>query len=60
LIPTRYPGSENSTDGQIQLAKKTDWLEIRPEVFAGLGQRSFSSNHSDYALMDIREIKFNE
>lgn len=60
LIPTRYPGSENSRDGQIQLAKKTEWIEIRPTVFAGLGQRSFSSNTSDYALMDIREIKFNE
>jgi type VI secretion system protein ImpE len=60
LIPTRYPGSEKSDDGQIQLAKKTAWLETTPDVFIGLGQRSFSSNNTDYALMDIREIKFNE
>jgi type VI secretion system protein ImpE len=60
LIPTRYPGSEKSDDGQIQLAKKTDWIEATQDVFIGLGQRSFSSNNTDYALMDIREITFNE
>jgi type VI secretion system protein ImpE len=59
LIPTRYPGSEASNDGQIQLAKKTDWLEPTPNVFTGIGQRSFSSNVADYALMDVREITFN-
>jgi type VI secretion system protein ImpE len=60
LIPTRYPTSESSEDPQIQLAQKTDWYEIRADVFAGLGQRSFSSDHADYALMDVREIKFDE
>jgi type VI secretion system protein ImpE len=60
LIPTRYPTSESSEDPQIQLAQKTDWYEIRAGVFAGLGQRSFSSDNADYALMDVREIKFDE
>jgi type VI secretion system protein ImpE len=60
LIPTRYPGSEASDDSQIQLARKTSWIELRPEVFAGLGQRSFSSSNADYALMDVREINFDQ
>jgi type VI secretion system protein ImpE len=60
LIPTRYPGSEASDDGLIQLAKKTEWLELRPEVFVGMGQRSLSSDKGEYALMDVREIVFNE
>jgi type VI secretion system protein ImpE len=60
LIPTRYPGSEASDDGLLQLAKKTEWVELRPEVFSGIGQRSLSSDKGEYALMDIREIVFDE
>ena len=59
LIPTRYEGSHLAEDGNIQLARKTEWREIRPEVWAGLGQRMFSSDAGDRALMDIREIAFN-
>jgi type VI secretion system protein ImpE len=58
LVPTRYEGSEKSTDGQLQLARKTEWRELRPEVWAGLGQRALSSNEGEYALMDVREINF--
>ena len=59
LIPTRYDGSHTVTDGYIQLARKTEWREIRPEVWAGLGQRMFSSDTGEHALMDTREIVFN-
>jgi type VI secretion system protein ImpE len=58
LIPSRYPGSELSTDQQIQLALKTEWQEYSPEVFSGLGQRSFSTNTGEVALLDIRELQF--
>ena len=59
LIPTRYEGSHLAQDGNIQLARKTEWREIRPDVWAGLGQRMFSSEAGEHALMDIREIVFN-
>ena len=59
LILTCYEGSHLAEDGDIQLARKTEWREIRPEVWAGLGQRMFSSDTGDRALMDIREIVFN-
>src|SRR6185503_13171881 len=39
LIPTRYAGSESSTDGAIALARKTEWEAIGEEIFRGLGQR---------------------
>jgi type VI secretion system protein ImpE len=60
LIPTRYEGSENSTDGTIQLARKTEWRELAPNVWAGIGQRVLSSDAGEYALMDIREIVFDQ
>jgi type VI secretion system protein ImpE len=58
LIPTRYQGSERSADGALQLARKTEWRELAPEVWAGSGQRVFGSDDGDYALMDVRDIVF--
>ena len=59
LIPTRYPSSETAEDPWLRLARKTEWAEISDATFIGLGQRLLSTNINDYALMDIREIKFN-
>lgn len=59
LIPTRYAGSEASTDGLIALSRKTDWLEPLPGFYTGLGQRLFATNEGDLPLMDLRTITFN-
>ena len=59
LIPTRYPDSETAADSAIRLARKTEWTELDDTMVIGLGQRLLSTNENDYALMDIREIKFN-
>jgi type VI secretion system protein ImpE len=58
LIPTRYPESQASSQGEIQLARKTEWQEIRADVWTGLGQRILGTDVGDHALMDIREIVF--
>jgi type VI secretion system protein ImpE len=58
LVPVRYEGTEKSGDGALQLARKTEWRELRPEVWAGLGQRMLSSDGGEHALMDVREILF--
>jgi type VI secretion system protein ImpE len=58
LIPTRYPESQTSSQGEIQLARKTEWQEIRTDVWTGLGQRILGTDAGDHALMDIREIVF--
>lgn len=63
LVPTRYPGSEKSEDGLINLARKTEWLPIAgpagEDRYAGLGQRVLASDMGDHDLMAIREITFN-
>ena len=42
LVPTRYPGSESSSDGAICLARKTEWQDAGNERWFGLGQRVWS------------------
>jgi type VI secretion system protein ImpE len=60
LLPTRYPGSELSTDPRIRLAQKTEWNELGPELFVGLGQRMLATDAGEYPLMEIRKIQFDE
>src|SRR5215470_7047535 len=56
LVPTRYPGSELSEDGQILLARKTVWSEAGPDAYHGLGQRLFATDDGETGLMDVRTI----
>ena len=44
----------------LLLARKTEWSELQPEVWAGLGQRMLGSDAGDHALMDVREIVFGD
>lgn len=57
LVPTRYPGSELSEDGLVNLARKTEWLESLPEFYTGLGQRVFTTDAGDFSLMDVRSVE---
>ena len=56
LIPTRYPGSASSTDNSIRLARKTDWLKVAEEEYAGIGQRMLVTDVNEYPLLELREI----
>jgi type VI secretion system protein ImpE len=60
VVPTRYPGSEASTDPQVRLSRKTLWTEDSPDVFFGLGQRVLTTDAGEHALMDVRSIQFAE
>jgi type VI secretion system protein ImpE len=60
VIPTRYPGSELSTDSQVRLARKTVWDEKAPQVFHGYGQRILVTSSADHPLLDIRTIRMGE
>jgi type VI secretion system protein ImpE len=60
LVPTRYPGSQDSADGLICLARKTEWAEIGPERFAGQGQRVLATDIGDHDLMALRSIEFDD
>ncbi len=56
LIPTRYPESESSGDGQIVLARKTEWKEVGADAHHGLGQRVLTTDAIDLPLMDLRTL----
>ena len=56
LIPTRYPGSEASADGLLQLARKTIWEEVAADHHRGLGQRVLATDAVDVPLMDVRTV----
>jgi type VI secretion system protein ImpE len=56
LVPTRYPGSAESPDPQLRLARRTDWIEAGEDLFLGLGQRMLATDAGERAFMDVREI----
>lgn len=56
LLPTRYVGSAHNDDGALQLARRTDWLEIAPEQFCGLGQRLLTTSTQELGLLEVRDI----
>ena len=60
LIPTRYPGSESSSDDRIRLATRTEWIESGEGAYQGLGQRLLATDAAEYALMDIRELTLDQ
>jgi type VI secretion system protein ImpE len=57
FIPARYPGSESSDDPGIKLARKTEWREVADGVFRGEGQRMLATDASDYALLNVRQVR---
>lgn len=59
LIPSRYPGSADSTQPDLQLARKTEWLEPAAGQFHGLGQRMWVTDAGDQALFESRELTLN-
>jgi type VI secretion system protein ImpE len=56
LIPTRYPGTAQEPEGALLLSRKTEWLEIGPEQYRGLGARVLTTSASELGLLDAREI----
>ena len=56
LMPTRYPGSETSADGTIQLARQTAFVPVADDVFYGLGQRMWASDAGEYSMLQTRRI----
>ncbi|HEV2392515.1 MAG TPA: type VI secretion system accessory protein TagJ [Verrucomicrobiae bacterium] len=55
-IPARYPGTENCEDGQLRLARKTDWAEQEGGGARGLGQRVLATDSGEFPLLECRTI----
>ncbi len=60
LIPTRYPGTVLAAGDALAMARKTEWQETEPGLFTGLGQRLFTTDVADHALMDTRSVVFTQ
>ncbi len=56
LLPVRYPGSEAAEDDAIRLSRKTQWRELGPDTFAGLGQRVLATSADEFGLLEVREV----
>lgn len=59
FVPCRYPGSESSADGDIALARKTEWNDLGGEFYVGEGQRMLATDDGEYPLLDVRSITLN-
>ena len=56
-IPVRYPGTEESLEGSLQLARKTEWRQEPGETYLGLGQRVFATDANEHPLLECRTIE---
>jgi type VI secretion system protein ImpE len=56
-IPVRYPGTEESAEDSLRLARKTDWRHQPGETYLGLGQRVFATDANEYPLLECRTIE---
>ncbi len=56
-LPVRYPGTEDSPDNALRLARKTDWQEKPGDTFLGLGQRILATNDKEHPLLECRIIE---
>jgi type VI secretion system protein ImpE len=59
LIPTRYCGSSGAADSALQMARKTEWIELGTDQYRGLGQRVFATSASDVGVLEAHEIVLN-
>ena len=56
LVPTRYVGSGAAADPALQMARKTEWLELGSEQYRGLGQRVLATSAAELGLLEVRSI----
>lgn len=57
LLPTRYARTTAVEDERAWMARRTEWLPLADDHFAGIGQRVFMTDQGESGLMDIRLIE---
>lgn len=60
FMPTRYPGQKTLQDPHNALARKTEWDDHGHAFYTGSGQRMLSTEAGDFALLQVRDITFDE
>ena len=43
-------------DGALRLARRTDWNELAPDQYSGLGQRMLVTSAQEIGLLQVREL----
>jgi type VI secretion system protein ImpE len=56
FVPALYPNTETSGDGELMLARRTDWVE-RNGIETGIGQRLLSTDGPEEGILSVREIR---
>jgi type VI secretion system protein ImpE len=56
LLPVRYAGSTEGGDATLQLARKTEWLELADGQYRGLGQRVLATDQDELPLLEVRQL----
>ena len=56
FVPTRYPGSESSTDGLLRAGGATEWSEPIPGVGIGVGQRVYLHGDATLAAVTLTHV----
>jgi len=56
FMPVLYQGTEATGDGQLMLARRTDWVE-RDGTDAGLGQRLLTTDAGEYPVLSSRDLR---
>ena len=56
FVPTLYPGTETSGDGELMLARRTDWVE-RAGIETGIGQRLIATDGPEEGILSVRDIR---
>lgn len=57
MIPTRYAGSQDSDDGQILMARRTEWRELGADRYAGIGQRVLVTDLGEHDILGVRLLE---
>jgi type VI secretion system protein ImpE len=57
MIPVRYPGSERSEDGRVQMSRTTVWQDAGAGRWTGMGQRVLVTDAGEHDLLSIRSIE---
>ncbi|RMH10694.1 MAG: virulence protein SciE type [Planctomycetota bacterium] len=60
LIPARYPGSEDSKDGTILLARKTEFVQVADDTYVGVGQRMWATDSGEFPILQTRQIELDQ
>ncbi len=56
LVPTRYAPMPEGSDNLVRLSRRTDWIELSPGQYRGVGQRLLTTDQTELGLLDVRTL----